>query len=207
MIILLLGCFDNVTGEKDNNIYLENDFGKGTNIHSKPQIQSQMKHHLLRTTDVNMIFFWCSSEVILMLFTFAMTDQACFSILYNVSLLFRWKGIPNQDCPSPGTAAVEAVVKECRPRITWRWRWVRSAAQMSRPSWWRCISTWKRGKLPLRGYRTWASNRVSAASSLPPPLQSTTEVNNLNKYVSLPRNEWHLKKSSMFLKYLFHKKC
>ncbi len=42
MIILLLGCFDNVTGEKDNNIYLENDFGKGKNIHSKPQIQSQM---------------------------------------------------------------------------------------------------------------------------------------------------------------------
>ncbi len=150
--------------------------------------------------------FWGNSDVIHLCY-----DRP--SMLFNIINVFicclvcRWKGIPNQDCPSPGTAAVEAVVKECRPRITWRWRWVRSAAQMSRPSWWRCISTWKRGKLPLRGYRTWASNRVSAASSLPPPLQSTTELNNLNKYVSLPRNEWHLKKSSMFLKYLFHKKC
>ncbi len=65
MIILLVGCFDNVTGEEDNNIYLENDFGKGTNIHSKPQIQSQIKHHSLRTTDVKKAIFWYFSDAVL----------------------------------------------------------------------------------------------------------------------------------------------
>lgn len=146
---------------------------KQKKMNSKPLIQSQMKHHLLRTTGVKKkcnleIFFWCSSEVthVVMLFAYAMTDQACFSILLNMFLfcvVFRSRATQNQECPSPGTTAT--VVK----KITWRWRRVRSAAQTSRPSWWRCISTWKRGKLPLRGYRTWASNRVSTASSLPPP--------------------------------------